>query len=158
GRETDQPPHRGRDPARRGAGRQRIPPCGRVQLPDPFVLRHHQRQQHRKGVIVMSNDASQTNGAAPTHSGGRTGFTTSRVMEYFTEKELTLQIGHALRYWPLALLKEILDNALDACETAGVDPEIEVVLGDDFFSVQDNGSGLPESTLLLSLDYTVRVS
>jgi hypothetical protein len=56
----------------------------------------------------MSDDASQTNGAAQVPSGGRTVYTTSREMEYFTEKELTLQIGHVLRYWPLALLKEIL--------------------------------------------------
>jgi DNA topoisomerase VI subunit B len=105
----------------------------------------------------MTEEAAQINltPAGPNH---RTVFTTSRELEYFTEKELALQIGHERRYWPLALLKEILDNAFDACETAGVLPEIEVVLGDDYFSVRDNGPGLPESTLMLSLKYDIRVS
>ena len=56
----------------------------------------------------------------------RTAFTTSRALEFFTEKELAMQLGFAANFWPIALLKELLDNALDACETAGVAPEITV--------------------------------
>jgi hypothetical protein len=88
----------------------------------------------------------------------RTTFVTSREMEFFTRKELAMQIGHDQRCWPLALLKELIDNSLDACESAGIVPEISVDLRSDFFSVQDNGPGLPEGTLRKSLDYTVRVS
>jgi DNA topoisomerase VI subunit B len=88
----------------------------------------------------------------------RTTFETSRLLEFFTEKELTMQIGHQRPFWPLALLKELIDNALDACETAGVAPEIRVAIEPDALTVEDNGPGLPESTLKRSLDYLVRVS
>ena len=87
-------------------------------------------------------------------------FTTSREMEFFTETELTNQMGFGPRRWALALLKELIDNGLDACETAGIAPEI-VVEEDPVactLSVQDNGPGLPVTTLHGSLDYLVRVS
>jgi DNA topoisomerase VI subunit B len=88
----------------------------------------------------------------------RTTFSTSRLLEFFSAKELQMQIGHGRDQWPIALLKELLDNALDACETADIAPVIKVVLEDDAVSVQDNGPGLPIETLEKSLDYTVRVS
>jgi len=88
----------------------------------------------------------------------RTTFSTKRVMEFFSVKELNMQLGQSRAMWPIALLKELLDNALDAAELAGVVPRIGVTLTPDAFSVQDNGSGLPEETLVRSLDYLVRVS
>lgn len=88
----------------------------------------------------------------------RTTFETSRLLEFFSEKELQMQIGFARGHWPMALLKELIDNALDACETAGVFPDIEVTVEPDAVSVRDNGPGLPAATLERSLDYTVRVS
>ena len=88
----------------------------------------------------------------------RTTFETSRLLEFFTEKELTMQIGHDQRLWPLALVKELVDNALDACDLAGIAPKIIVTVEPDAVSVLDNGPGLPERTLERSLDYLVRVS
>jgi len=88
----------------------------------------------------------------------RTTFSTSRLMEFFTTKELQMQIGHARDWWPVALLKELIDNALDACEAAGTPPDIAVTVGPDMVSVRDNGPGLPVATLERSLDYAVRVS
>jgi DNA topoisomerase VI subunit B len=88
----------------------------------------------------------------------RTTFQMSRVLEFFSEKELQMQIGFPVGGWPIALLKELIDNALDACETAGISPDIEVTLEPDAFSVQDNGPGLPTSTLERALDYLIRVS
>jgi len=88
----------------------------------------------------------------------RTTFATSRLMEFFTEKELSMQIGHDRAWWPAALLKELVDNALDACEMAGTPPHIDVALGDDVLSVQDNGPGIPSATIERSLDYLIRVS
>ena len=79
-------------------------------------------------------------------------------MEFFTEKELQLQIGQPKQCWPIALLKELIDNALDACEKATIAPEITVRLTDESLSVQDNGPGLPGATLRKALDYSVRVS
>jgi DNA topoisomerase VI subunit B len=92
------------------------------------------------------------------HTLERTTFQMSRLLEFFSEKELQMQIGFPLGGWPIALLKELIDNALDACETAGMAPAIEVTLEPDALSIQDNGPGLPTATLDRSLDYLVRVS
>lgn len=85
-------------------------------------------------------------------------FETSRELEFFTEKELMMQIGHDTHLWPIALLKELIDNALDACELAGRAPEIEIAVDEESFSISDNGPGLPEETMVRSMDYLVRVS
>ena len=85
-------------------------------------------------------------------------FSTSRLLEFFTAKELTMQIGHSAPLWPAAILKELIDNSLDACEIASILPHIHVGVENDLFSVKDNGPGLPEDTLRRSLDYSVRVS
>ena len=85
-------------------------------------------------------------------------FTTDRTLEFFSEKELQMQIGHSRSWWPVALVKELIDNSLDACETAGILPEIEVTVEQDTVSIKDNGSGLPDETIDKSLDYLIRVS
>ena len=38
------------------------------------------------------------------HKLKRQTFTTSRAMEYFSKKELVLQTGHAIKFWPGVLL------------------------------------------------------
>src|SRR5262249_28369663 len=88
----------------------------------------------------------------------RTTFETSRLLEYFSEKELSMQLGHGRDLWRLVLAKELIDNGLDACESAGILPEIRLYLSDNGYAVRDNGPGLPESTIQRSLDYLVRVS
>src|SRR5215475_7470751 len=85
-------------------------------------------------------------------------FETSRELEFFSEKELVMQIGYNKAVWPLALMKELIDNALDACEVACITPEIEVTISNDSFAVRDNGPGLPESTMAKSMNYLIRVS
>jgi hypothetical protein len=85
-------------------------------------------------------------------------FEISRELEFFSEKELQMQIGHGRELWPKALLKELIDNALDACETANIIPMVEVTVESDAFSVLDNGPGLPAETLTHWLDYLKRVS
>jgi len=85
-------------------------------------------------------------------------FTTSRALEFFSEKELTMQLGYGREDWIRILIKELVDNALDACEQANITPEIEVILGEDYFAVRDNGPGLKESTIKGSLDYMARIS
>lgn len=88
----------------------------------------------------------------------RTAFEHNRSLEFFSEKEIQMQIGHARPFWPVALIKELVDNALDACETANVDPRIAVTIAADSVTVEDNGPGLPASTLERSIDYLIRVS
>lgn len=88
----------------------------------------------------------------------RTTFKTSREMDFFSEKELTTQTGHGVQEWPLVIIKELTDNALDACEQADRPPVIHVSCDAGGITVADNGPGLPEATLAGATDFTVRAS
>jgi Histidine kinase-, DNA gyrase B-, and HSP90-like ATPase len=88
----------------------------------------------------------------------RTAFITDRALEFFTEAELTTQLGYGRTLWPLVLVKELIDNALDACETGNTAPEIVVTLEPDALTVVDNGPGVPPEIVERSLDYHVRIS
>src|SRR5260370_36918869 len=59
---------------------------------------------------------------------------------------------------PLVMLKELVDNALDATEEAGIAPAISITVGNGKVIVTDNGPGLPAETVAAVLDYSVRVS
>src|SRR5262245_58568199 len=69
-----------------------------------------------------------------------------------------MQIGHQRHLWPIALLKELVDNALDACECADLRPQISVTGMADSLAVSDNGRGIPAEVIQRSIDYSVRVS
>ena len=58
----------------------------------------------------------------------RKAFTISRLAEFVSETELVKQIGHPVADWPLVILKEGVDNALDEAEEAGVAPDIEITV------------------------------
>lgn len=88
----------------------------------------------------------------------RTLFKQSRECEFFTEKELKMQIGHNKPFWYIAIVKELIDNSLDACEVGDILPKIEVNINDDFFEIKDNGTGLNTETIEKSLNYLIRVS
>jgi len=90
----------------------------------------------------------------------RVAFTTSRLAEFCGEKELTAQTGHAPAEWPLVILKEIIDNGVDACEEAEIAPEINIEVSTERgeIIIADNGPGLPPETIQGVLDYTSRVS
>jgi DNA topoisomerase VI subunit B len=85
-------------------------------------------------------------------------FTTDRALEYFTESELTKQMGTSRNKWGITLVKELVDNAFDAAETIGVNPSITITAEDDSISIQDNGGGIPENVIRDSLNFNVRVS
>lgn len=85
-------------------------------------------------------------------------FETSRELEYFSEKELRAQIGHDKNFWPIVLIKELIDNSLDACEKTGIAPVIEITIDAYSITVQDNGSGIPVDIIKKSQDYLYRVS
>ena len=87
-----------------------------------------------------------------------TTFVTSRESEFCSEKELTTAMGIAKNDWPLAAAKELIDNALDACEETGVPPEIRVTLDKTGICVSDNGPGIPAETIQGMIDFSVRVS
>jgi DNA topoisomerase VI subunit B len=88
----------------------------------------------------------------------RTAFRTSRLLDFFSIKELTAQIGHKAEDWPLVAVKELIDNALDGCEDAGTPPRITVNVDGTGITVTDNGPGIPPDTVARIKDYHVRVS
>jgi DNA topoisomerase VI subunit B len=88
----------------------------------------------------------------------RVPFTVSRLMEFCTKRELTNQTGHDTSEWSLVVLKELVDNALDECEEAGVAPVIQVEVNSNKIVITDNGRGIPVTTIQSVLDYSIRVS
>ncbi|WP_145081744.1 hypothetical protein [Aureliella helgolandensis] len=85
-------------------------------------------------------------------------FETNRALDFLSRKELVAQTGHQVAEWPLVCLKELVDNALDACEEAGVPPRIQVCVDESGLTISDNGPGLPPSVVDSVLDFNVRVS
>jgi hypothetical protein len=85
-------------------------------------------------------------------------FRTSRLIDFCTERELTKQVGHSADYWPLIILKEVVDNALDAAEEANTAPVIRAEVANGNIVITDNGPGMNAETIADILDFTVRVS
>ncbi|MFZ4539887.1 hypothetical protein [Propionivibrio sp.] len=79
-------------------------------------------------------------------------------MDFFSQKELTAQTGHHVNDWPTVIIKELIDNGLDACEDASIAPVLQVTFNADGISVIDNGPGLPASTIDNVLDFSIRES
>jgi DNA topoisomerase VI subunit B len=90
----------------------------------------------------------------------RVAFKTSRLAEFCSQRELVAQTGHPIEDWPLVILKEAVDNALDGSEEAGVPPEVDIQVSTDTgeISVADKGPGIPADTVKDILDYSSQVS
>ena len=93
----------------------------------------------------------------------RKAFTISRLAEFVSETELVKQIGHPVADWPLVILKEGVDNALDEAEEAGVAPDIEITVSaiegrPGSISIRDSGRGIPAETVEKLIDYSARTS
>jgi len=93
-----------------------------------------------------------------TGSVQRETFATSRRLEFLSVPELEKQSGYTRDRWPEVIIKELIDNALDACEEAGVAPEIAVEITDNCIVVEDNGPGMPASTVAGIVNLDERVS
>jgi DNA topoisomerase VI subunit B len=96
--------------------------------------------------------------ARPEQKLTRVAFRVSRLMEFCTRRELQNQTGHSVYDWPLVVLKELMDNALDACEEAEIAPVILIAVEPGSITIEDNGSGIKSGTIKSILDYTIRVS
>jgi DNA topoisomerase VI subunit B len=100
----------------------------------------------------------------PAHKIERVAFTTSRLAEYCSQKELVAQTGHESHAWPRVVMKELVDNAIDACEEAEIAPVVKVAITTGKrrkptrIVVADNGPGIPSDTIAGIIDYNVRVS
>ena len=85
-------------------------------------------------------------------------FTFSRLAEFCTLRELEKQTGHDADNWPIYVVKELLDNALDAAEEAGIAPQVEIELGNSQIVVADNARGIAAETVKRLLDLGSRTS
>ena len=100
----------------------------------------------------------------PAHKIERVAFHTSRLMEFGSEKELVAQTGHQSYEWLRVIVKELVDNGIDACEDAAIAPVIKVTIttGKDKkptrLVIEDNGPGIPPDTITGIIDYNIRVS
>jgi DNA topoisomerase VI subunit B len=70
------------------------------------------------------------------HTLARKTFRVSRLAEFASVAELTKQTGHPVKDWPLVIVKELADNALDAAEEAGTAPSIKIVVDEDCLPVR----------------------
>src|SRR5215472_9066008 len=66
--------------------------------------------------------------------------------------------------WPRVIVKELVDNGIDACEEAEIAPVIKVAIKTGvsgkptLIVIEDNGPGIPTETITGIIDYNVRVS
>lgn len=92
----------------------------------------------------------------------RRSFSISRAAEYFDVSELEKLTGQPRRHFATVVLKELVDNALDAAETAGRTPHIEIEVnrtkGFVTLAVSDNGHGLSPEQVHKILDFETRTS
>jgi DNA topoisomerase VI subunit B len=79
-------------------------------------------------------------------------------MEFCTRRELVNQTGHDVYEWALVILKELVDNALDAAEEAEIAPVVSIAVKRGSIVIKDNGPGIPAKTIESVLDYSIRVS
>jgi DNA topoisomerase VI subunit B len=93
----------------------------------------------------------------------RTTFKTSRAAQYVEARALTAMTGQRESKFADVVVKELMDNALDACESTGVAPEITLAVEDRLsegvaITVSDNASGIPQDTVHGALNFAVLVS
>jgi DNA topoisomerase VI subunit B len=114
-----------------------------------------------QGTVLADRPAASDNGPAGPRL-QRQIFRTSRLLEFCSRKELTLQTGHPVEQWPLVIEKELADNTLDAAEEAGVAPVITIDVRTDSnnpsITVTDNAGGIGPETIKALLDFSSRVS
>src|SRR6516165_999642 len=92
----------------------------------------------------------------------RTVFESSRAAEYFTLAELEAQTGQPAERFAAVVLKELVDNGLDAAEAERRAPEVRISLlrrgGLLRLVVRDNGGGIPPDTVRRILNFKTRTS
>jgi DNA topoisomerase VI subunit B len=88
----------------------------------------------------------------------RTTFQTPRVAEFASIKEMVTQTGHDPDEWLEVIVKELVDNGIDAAEAIDLPPVIEIWILADGIAVVDNGGGIAPEDVERMTDFTQRVS
>src|SRR6516165_7558794 len=91
---------------------------------------------------IEAKTSEPTAASRTKHKLTRVAFRVSRLMEFCTMKELQNQTGHSVHQWPLVVAKELIDNALDACEEAEVAPAVSIAVKAGSITIRDNGPGI----------------
>ena len=71
----------------------------------------------------------------------REAFTTSRMLDFVSDRRADQANRRRTSDWPRVLIKELVDNALDACEEAGVAPVVEIEIDRPTVTVTDQRPG-----------------
>ena len=89
-------------------------------------------------------------------------FSEPQAAQYFYTDRLEKMTGRTSSDWHRVVVKELMDNALDAAESAGRVPVVDVAMyvGPSLIrlSVQDNGVGIPADVVRRMLDFKVFAS
>ena len=108
--------------------------------------------------LLLDNSKNAKTTKLTTGKLRRQTITFSRELEFFTKSELRTQTGYSEEHWHEVILKELLDNGLDGCETAGIPPVITVGIDRASVYVQDNGAGITPEKVLRIIDFKTRTS
>ena len=108
-----------------------------------------------------SEDADEYSGShagakrALNDSRPRPAFSFRRDLEFVRPSELSKRLGCEEDLWPRAIVKELIDNSLDAVEEAGtVRPAIDIRIAEDWIEVADNGPGMSAELVARLCDRT----
>ncbi len=81
----------------------------------------------------------------------------NRENEYFTEEGLTTMTGLPQDKWKLTIVKELIDNSLDAIDELDT-KNIDIECRDGIFAIYDNYGGIPEKDIDSIHNFTQYVS
>lgn len=89
-------------------------------------------------------------------------FSVSRAADFLDVRALESQTGQARDRFGDVVIKELLDNSLDACETAGAATDISLTVAAagniQQVTVEDNAAGIPGEVIGRILDYSTLTS
>ena len=113
--------------------------------PDVEDFEHAKTGSPERAVFTNcgKTDAKETPAKSAKPKIKRVPFVVSRLMEFCTRRELVNQTGHDVSEWPLVVLKELIDNALDEAEEVGTAPVIHIEVTGNKIVISDNGRGIP---------------
>ena len=127
---------------------------------DDRALAERAVRARRRGGRMTTDTISPSSRQRPTVK--RTVFATPRAAEFLELRALQAQTGQPVEAFGHVVVKELLDNALDAAETAGRAPIIDIGTRTDdevtFVTVSDNGAGITPATVADLCDFTMLVS
>lgn len=84
-------------------------------------------------------------------------YKTAVIADYFTEDELVKKIGLTKNYWNDVIMKELIDNALDAIEPLNI-KEVHIEQNTSSLGIYDNGVGISCETVKSIYDFRYYIS